>query len=92
MFNYKGKDGENDFAVGLIWFLEQVVFVSQKCTAKCQHQMDHWSKVSERLKKKKILSKVNGSFVPLTKYHISPNITTSERINVINTSIWPRGV
>ena len=77
------------------WFLEQVVFISQKCTAKCQHQMDHWSKVSERLKKKKILSKVNetlGSFVQLTKYHIRPNITTSERMNVINTSTWPRGV
>ena len=37
----------------------------------------------------KILSKVNetlGSFVQLTKYHIRPNITTSERMNVINTS------
>ena len=40
-----------------------------------------------KAEKEKILSKVNGSFVPLTKYHISPNITTSERINVINTSI-----
>ena len=60
------------------WFLEQVVFISQKCTAKCQHQMDHWSKVSERLKKEKYyqrlmkLSEVLFNLQSTTLDQISP--------------------
>ena len=44
---------------------------------------------------KRLVLKVNDlfeSFDQLTKYHISPNITTRERMNVTNTKIWPRGV